>query len=116
MTNNGTQLSIVSLYKDGSSDTEFYFLKKDKEFYSCDKSFSSDSIGKQVLLSSIKNYESYKGNKYKGDSLIIKKNKNGDYMTLYKSISYKRILKMEYHYDKDYKINKIIFNNTVYVR
>lgn len=93
--------------------TEFYFLKKNEEFYSCDKSFSKDSIGKDVLFSTIKDYKSYTGSKYKGDSLVIKKIAN-DYTTLYKSIDYGRIIKMEYYYDKNYKISKIIFNNNIY--
>lgn len=113
MKNNGNELSVLSLYKEKTGGTEFYFLKKDEEFYSCDKSFSKDSIGTQVLLSTIKNYENYEGDKYKGDSLIIKKNQSG-YMTLYKSIDYGRNLKMIYYYDKDYKINKIVFNNKIY--
>ncbi|MCW3161384.1 hypothetical protein [Chryseobacterium oryctis] len=113
MENNGNNLSVLSLYKEKIGGTEFYFLKRNGEFYSCDKSFSKDSIGKDVLLSTIKNYKTYEGDKYKGDSLIIKKTQD-DYITMYKSIDYGRVLKMEYHYDKDYKVNKIIFNNIVY--
>lgn len=115
MEGNGSKLSIFSLYKGEMGGTEFYFLKKNEEFYSCDKSFSKDSIGNDVLLSTIKSYKNYEGSKFKRDSLVLKKTAN-DYTTLYKSIDYGRVLKIEYYYDKDYKISKIIFNNTIYTR
>ncbi|WP_326517101.1 hypothetical protein [Elizabethkingia meningoseptica] len=115
MKDNNTKITIATL----SGNLKFYFLKKEGEFYRTNSSFTKDSTENRVSLSTIRSYKLLSGNNFIGDSLIIKKEGNY-YKSTFKLMDNRYTdsgdLIYEYYYDKNYKIQKIVFNSKIYTK
>lgn len=98
--------------KDLSGNIEFYFIKKQGEFYVSDSKFSINNDS-ALWLSNIRNYHVSKGNNRKGSDFIIKK-KNNSYISSFIYWDEYTRNNIEYYYNNNYKITKIVINSDIY--
>ncbi len=98
-----------------SGGIAFYFLKTGGEFYITNSSFSLHNTDNAVWLSNIRSYHISKGNQYKGSVFIIEK-KGNQFITSYKSWNELTSNNIEYYYNSNYEISKIVINSNVYVK
>ncbi|AMR41464.1 hypothetical protein HZP39_14540 [Elizabethkingia anophelis] len=98
--------------KDLSGNIEFYFIKKQGEFYVSDSKFSINNDS-ALWLSNIRNYHVSKGNNRKGSDFIIKKTNNSYISSFIYWDEYTRN-NIEYYYNNNYKITKIVINSDIY--
>ncbi|OPC58132.1 hypothetical protein BAY07_03305 [Elizabethkingia bruuniana] len=98
--------------KDLSGNIEFYFIKKQGEFYVSDSKFSINNDS-ALWLSNIRNYHISKGNNRKGSDFIIKKINNSYISSFIYWDEYTRN-NIEYYYNNNYEITKIVINSDIY--
>ncbi|WP_278551338.1 hypothetical protein [Elizabethkingia bruuniana] len=98
--------------KDLSGNIEFYFIKKQGEFYVSDSKFSINNDS-ALWLSNIRNYHISKGNNRKGSDFIIKKINNSYISSFIYWNEYTRN-NIEYYYNNNYEITKIVINSDIY--
>ncbi|MDV3950505.1 hypothetical protein CMT75_18480 [Elizabethkingia anophelis] len=98
--------------KDLSGNIEFYFIKKQGEFYVSDSKFSINNDS-ALWLSNIRNYHVSKRNNRKGSDFIIKKTNNSYISSFIYWDEYTRN-NIEYYYNNNYKITKIVINSDIY--
>ncbi|HFK5553536.1 TPA: hypothetical protein ACGZ9Q_001589 [Elizabethkingia anophelis] len=98
--------------KDLSGNIEFYFIKKQGEFYVSDSKFSINNDS-ALWLSNIRNYHVSKGNNRKGSDFIIKKT-NNSYISSFIYWDEYTHNNIEYYYNNNYKITKIVINSDIY--
>ncbi|AQX83814.1 hypothetical protein I6H88_12240 [Elizabethkingia bruuniana] len=98
--------------KDLSGNIEFYFIKKQGEFYVSDSKFpiNNDSA---LWMSNIRNYHISKGNNRKGSDFTIKKTNNSYISSFIYWDEYTRN-NIEYYYKNNYEITKIVINSDIY--
>ena len=98
--------------KDLSGNIEFYFIKKQGEFYVSDSKFpiNNDSA---LWMSNIRNYHISKGNNRKGSDFTIKKTNNSYISSFIYWDEYTRN-NIEYYYNNNYEITKIVINSDIY--
>lgn len=98
--------------KDLSGNIEFYFIKKQGEFYVSDSKFSINNDS-ALWMSNIRNYHISKGNNRKGSDFIIKKTNNSYISSFIYWDEYTRN-NIEYYYNNNYEITKIVINSDIY--
>jgi len=98
--------------KDLSGNIEFYFIKKQREFYVSDSKFSINNDS-ALWMSNIRNYHISKGNNKKGSDFIIKKINNSYISSFIYWDEYTRN-NIEYYYNNNYEITKIVINSDIY--
>ncbi len=98
--------------KDLSGNIEFYFIKKQGEFYVSDSKFSINNDS-ALWMSNIRNYHISKGNNRKGNDFTIKKTNNSYISSFIYWDEYTRN-NIEYYYNNNYEITKIVINSDIY--
>ncbi len=98
--------------KDLSGNIEFYFIKKQEEFYVSDSKFSINNDS-ALWMSNIRNYHISKGNNRKGSDFTIKKTNNSYISSFIYWDEYTRN-NIEYYYNNNYEITKIVINSDIY--
>ncbi|MYY26598.1 hypothetical protein [Elizabethkingia anophelis] len=98
--------------KDLSGNIEFYFIKKQGEFYVSDSKFSINNDS-ALWMSNIRNYHISKGNNRKGSDFTIKKTNNSYISSFIYWDEYTRN-NIEYYYNNNYEITKIVINSDIY--
>ncbi|CAM3950583.1 hypothetical protein I6H88_12220 [Elizabethkingia bruuniana] len=98
--------------KDLSGNIEFYFIKKQGEFYVSDSKFSINNDS-ALWMSNIRNYRISKGNNRKGSDFTIKKTNNSYISSFIYWDEYTRN-NIEYYYNNNYEITKIVINSDIY--
>lgn len=98
--------------KDLSGNIEFYFIKKQGEFYVSDSKFSINNDS-ALWMSNIRNYHISKGNNRKGSDFTIKKTNNSYISSFIYWDEYTRN-NIEYYYNNNYEITKIVINSGIY--
>ena len=95
-----------------SGNIEFYFIKKQGEFYVSDSKFSINNDS-ALWMSNIRNYHISKGNNRKGSDFTIKKTNNSYISSFIYWDEYTRN-NIEYYYNNNYEITKIVINSDIY--
>ncbi len=101
---NRTKMIISTAYRN-YIENDLYYLRINNEFYQCDKTFSRDSIGRNVQFSTVKEYN-IRSQKYNINRLTIEKVENY-YITTFNLTDYSGTVSIKYYYDADYRIFKI---------
>ncbi|HAI81368.1 MAG TPA: hypothetical protein DCL65_10100 [Chryseobacterium sp.] len=104
---------IISMSYQNHIENDLYYLRVNNEFYQCEKTFSIDSIGKDVQFSSLRDYK-IPSKKFNIDRLIIKK-AGSDYVSIFNMTDYSGTVSLKFFYDKNYKIFKIEDNEISYM-